>query len=101
VTDFGHSARVPEQGGGTILPGRVKDFDLSAVCPYGAICGIETNPRPRWPGDDVRACHRASGQNRLMAKLGAKCPAETERGYHVIFEGRDGRANCAPVMIAV
>ena len=86
-------AQAFEQGGGTIMQAEVKDFDLSA----GAICGIETT-QGRVACDDVVL---ATGvwSKPLMAKLGLNVPLETERGYHVIFEGATG-VPARPVMIA-
>ncbi|WP_304950651.1 NAD(P)/FAD-dependent oxidoreductase [Sulfitobacter sp.] len=89
----GALARAFEQGGGTILQAEVKDFDLSG----GAISGVETT-QGRVACDDIVL---ATGvwSKPLMAKLGLNVPLESERGYHVIFEGATG-GPARPVMIA-
>lgn len=86
-------AKAFEEMGGTIMQAEVKDFDLS----QGKITGVESSAG-RVPCDDVVL---ATGiwSKPLMAKLGIKVPLESERGYHIVFEGAEGGPS-RPVMVA-
>ena len=81
------------EGGGKIMQAEVKDFDLTG----GQITGVQTT-------EGVVACDAAvlaTGvwSKPMMAKLGLKVPLESERGYHIVFEGATGGPS-QPMMIA-
>lgn len=79
--------------GGKIVEAEVKDFDLTD----GRITGLQTT-RGAIPCD---AAVLATGvwSKPMMAKLGLNIPLESERGYHVVFEGATGGPR-QPTMIA-
>ena len=79
--------------GGKIVQSEVQDFDLNG----GIITGVQTN-------DGTIACDDvvlATGvwSKPLMRKLGLNVPLESERGYHIVFEGSSGGPS-RPIMIA-
>ncbi|MCZ4255438.1 FAD-dependent oxidoreductase [Sulfitobacter sp. PR48] len=79
--------------GGKIMQAEVTDFDLTD----GKITGVQTSTGTI-PCD---AAVLATGvwSKPMMAKLGLKVPLESERGYHVVFEGATGGPR-QPTMIA-
>ena len=79
--------------GGKVIEAEVKDFDLSG----GKITNVQTT-QGTIPCDDVVL---ATGvwSKPLMQKLGLNVPLETERGYHIVFEGASGGPS-RPTMIA-
>ncbi|MEM6306208.1 MAG: FAD-dependent oxidoreductase, partial [Pseudomonadota bacterium] len=88
-----HLARVLEGMGGRVVQAEVKDFDLSG----GQISAVHTSAGPL-------ACDRAviaTGvwSKPLMQKLGLDVPLESERGYHILFEGAEQGA-LSPTMVA-
>ncbi|MGB7242764.1 MAG: FAD-binding oxidoreductase [Sulfitobacter sp.] len=86
-------AQAFEQAGGTIIKADVKDFELTD----GVVTSVETD-QGSLPCDDVVL---AAGvwSKPMMAKLGVKVPLESERGYHIVFEGATGGPT-RPTMIA-
>lgn len=79
--------------GGKIIRAEIKDFEFDAERVRAVL--TEAGPVP---------CDRvilATGvwSKPLMAKLGLQVPLETERGYHVIFEGASGGPS-HPIMVA-
>jgi D-amino-acid dehydrogenase len=82
-----------KQGDGTIMQAEVKDFDFTD----GKITAVQTLQGTVSCDDVVLATGVWSKP--LMAKLGLKIPLESERGYHVIFEGATGGPT-RPTMIA-
>ncbi|MFD2741062.1 NAD(P)/FAD-dependent oxidoreductase [Sulfitobacter aestuarii] len=79
--------------GGRTVTAEVKDFDLSG----GVVSAVETT-EGRFDCDDVVL---ATGvwSKPLLLKLGLNVPLESERGYHVIFEGARGGPS-RPIMLA-
>ena len=79
--------------GGKIMLAEVKDFDLSG----GTVTSVQTT-QGAIPCDDVVL---ATGvwSKPLMQKLGLNVPLESERGYHIMFEGASGGPS-NPTMIA-
>ncbi len=79
--------------GGKIMQAEVTDFDLTD----GKITGVQTSTGTI-PCDAVVL---ATGvwSKPMMAKLGLNVPLESERGYHVVFEGATGGPR-QPTMIA-
>lgn len=82
-----------EQMGGVVRRAEVVDFDLSG----GRITAVHT-----WDGP--MPCDRvvlATGvwSKPLMQKLGLSVPLESERGYHIVFEGAE-HGPSAPTMVA-
>lgn len=86
-------ARAFQDMGGTIMQAEVMDFDLSGES-IMALCTTEGTVTC----DDVVL---ATGvwSKPMMAKLGLKVPLESERGYHIVFEGATGAPE-RPFMIA-
>ncbi|MEO1549584.1 MAG: FAD-dependent oxidoreductase [Pseudomonadota bacterium] len=79
--------------GGKIIRAEIKDFEFDAERVRAVL--TEAGPVP---------CDRvilATGvwSKPLLAKLGLQVPLETERGYHVIFEGASGGPS-HPIMVA-
>lgn len=79
--------------GGDIRQSEVVDFDLSG----GRITSVLTK-------DGALSCDAAvlaTGvwSKRLMKKLGISVPLESERGYHIVFEGAENGPT-APTMLA-
>lgn len=88
-----HLAQVFEGMGGQVVQAEVKDFDLSG----GQITSVHTD-------QGAMLCDRAviaTGvwSKPLMKKLGLNVPLETERGYHILFEGASNGA-ISPTMVA-
>ena len=79
--------------GGRTVQAEVRDFDLSG----GAIRAVETD-QGRF---DCDAAVLATGvwSKPLMRKLGLTVPLESERGYHIVYEGATGGPK-SPVMVA-
>lgn len=79
--------------GGNILQAEVTDFDLTD----GKITGVQTSTG----AIPCNAAVLATGvwSKPMMAKLGLNVPLESERGYHVVFEGATGGPR-QPTMIA-
>ncbi|APE42098.1 FAD-binding oxidoreductase [Sulfitobacter alexandrii] len=79
--------------GGKLVQATVKDFDMTD----GRVTGVLTDAG-KIPCD---ALVLATGvwSKPMMAKLGLNVPLETERGYHVVFEGATGGPR-QPTMIA-
>lgn len=86
-------ARVFEGMGGTVRRAEIRDFEMQG----GQVRAVLTDQGPV-------PCERvvlATGvwSKPLMAKLGLKVPLESERGYHIVFEGAEGGPG-HPMMIA-
>ncbi|MEL6167806.1 MAG: FAD-dependent oxidoreductase [Pseudomonadota bacterium] len=86
-------ASVFEGLGGQVLQAEIKDFETE----HDKVCAALTS-------QGRVACDRvvlATGvwSKPLMQKLGLTIPIETERGYHIVFEGAEGGPN-HPVMVA-
>lgn len=79
--------------GGKIVQTEVFDFDLTD----GSVTSVQTS-NGTIPCDDVVL---ATGvwSKPLMRKLGLNVPLESERGYHIVFEGSSGGPS-RPMMIA-
>ncbi len=79
--------------GGKVIQTEVQDFDLSC----GTVTGVLTS-QGRMACDDVVL---ATGvwSKPLMRKLRLNVPLESERGYHIVFEGASGGPT-RPMMIA-
>ncbi len=86
-------ARAFEEMGGKIMQAEVRDVDLTG----GQVRAVLTD-QGRLECDDLVV---ATGvwSKPLMRKLGIKVPLESERGYHVVFEGAEGGPS-RPFMIA-
>ncbi|NNE51283.1 MAG: FAD-binding oxidoreductase [Sulfitobacter sp.] len=86
-------AKAFEGMGGKVIEAEVKDVDVSG----GAVSGVLT-VHGRIDCDDLVL---ATGvwSKPLMAKLGLKVPLESERGYHIVFEGATGGPS-RPFMLA-
>lgn len=86
-------ASVFEGLGGTIRQSEIKDFDTTD----GQVTATLTTDGPV-PCDRVIL---ATGvwSKPLMKKLGLTIPIETERGYHIVFEGAEGGPS-HPIMVA-
>lgn len=79
--------------GGTIMQAEIKDFELTD----DKVTAVLTNAG-RQPCD--RAILATGVWSKpLMQKLGLSIPIETERGYHIIFEGATGGPS-HPIMVA-
>jgi len=79
--------------GGRIVQAEVKRFDL----PGGRLAGVETSAGRIACSRAVLATGAWSGP--AMKALGLSVPLETERGYHIVFEGAEGAPD-HPVMVA-
>ncbi|MEM9740798.1 MAG: FAD-binding oxidoreductase [Pseudomonadota bacterium] len=79
--------------GGTILEAEVTGFEFSD----GKVVGITTTQGLT----QCAAAVLATGvwSKSLMRQLGLSVPLETERGYHVVFEGAEGGPS-VPIMVA-
>lgn len=86
-------AQAFQQAGGTVMQAEVKDFDLTG----GTVTAVQTSQGIVACDDIVLATGVWSKP--LMAKLGLHVPLESERGYHVIFEGATGGPT-RPIMIS-
>jgi D-amino-acid dehydrogenase len=85
-------AQVFEKMGGNVRKAEIRDFEIEG----GAVSAVLTDQGPV-PCDAVVL---ATGvwSKPLMGKLGLKVPLETERGYHIVFEGATGGPH-HPMMI--
>ena len=81
------------EGGGKIMQAEVKDFDLTD----GQITGVQTTQGS--VACDAAVLATGVWSKPMMAKLGLQVPLESERGYHVVFEGAIGGPR-QPTMIA-
>ncbi|MEM8657968.1 MAG: FAD-dependent oxidoreductase [Pseudomonadota bacterium] len=86
-------ATVLEGLGGRIVKGTVQDVDLTS----GRITGVETDVG-RF-ACDLAVLATGVWSKPLMRKLGIDVPLETERGYHLVYEGAEGGPH-SPVMVA-
>ncbi|MBD3666229.1 FAD-dependent oxidoreductase [Sulfitobacter sp. TSTF-M16] len=88
-----HLAEVFQGMGGTLRQTEVKDFERTG----GQVTAVRTKDGPV-PCDQVVI---ATGvwSKPLMEKMGIKVPLETERGYHILFEGATNGA-LSPTMVA-
>lgn len=86
-------AQAFEGMGGTLMQAEVKDFDLSG----GQVSAVRTDQGTVACDDVVLATGVWSRP--MMAKLGLNVPLESERGYHIVFEGATGGPS-RPFMIA-
>ncbi|MEL6564139.1 MAG: FAD-binding oxidoreductase [Pseudomonadota bacterium] len=86
-------AAVFEGLGGTVQRADIKDVEITG----GKVAAVVTD-HGRQPCDQVIL---ATGvwSKPLMQKLGLNIPIETERGYHIVFEGATGGPS-HPVMVA-
>lgn len=86
-------ANVFEELGGRIIKAEIKDFELTD----GRVTQILTDTGAH-PCD--RAVIAAGVWSKpLMQKLGLSVPLESERGYHIVFEGAEG-GPAHPIMVA-
>ncbi len=86
-------ARAFQKMGGTVMQAEVKDFDLSG----GSVSAVQTTQGTVNCTEVVLATGVWSKP--MMAKLGLNVPLESERGYHIVFEGATGGPS-NPFMIA-
>ena len=86
-------AHALEGMGGVMRRSRVLDLDLAG----GRIAAVVTEDGP----EPCEAAVLATGawSKPLMRRLGIDVPLESERGYHILFEGAEGGPT-APTMIA-
>ena len=86
-------AAVFEGLGGKVRQGEIKDFELID----GKVTAVLTDTGRQ----DCDQAILATGvwSKPLMQKLGLNIPIETERGYHIVFEGATGGPS-HPVMVA-
>ncbi|WP_299778742.1 FAD-dependent oxidoreductase [uncultured Roseobacter sp.] len=81
------------QMGGKIVTTEVVDFDLSG----GRIKAVLTRDGPM--PCDTAVLATGVWSKPLMRKLGISVPLESERGYHIVFEGAENGPR-APTMVA-
>lgn len=81
------------QIGGKIVTTEVVDFDLSG----GRITAVLTRDGPM--PCDTAVLATGVWSKPLMRKLGISVPLESERGYHIVFEGAENGPR-APTMVA-
>jgi len=86
-------ARAFEALGGKVVTAQVENFDLSG----GTLKAIETTSGRILCDDVVLATGVWSKP--MMSKLGLNIPLESERGYHIVFEGASGGPS-RPIMVA-
>ena len=79
--------------GGMLRQAEVKDFSFTD----GKVSAVKTTTGPISCSNVVLATGVWSKP--LMKRLGLTIPLETERGYHVVFEGADG-GPAMPIMVA-
>lgn len=82
-----------ERLGGRSVIAEVRDFDLSG----GSVTAVETD-QGRFDCDTA-VITAGVWSKPLMKKLGISVPLETERGYHIIFEGAE-HGPTHPIMLA-
>ncbi|MBW4709241.1 FAD-binding oxidoreductase [Roseobacter sp. YSTF-M11] len=86
-------ADIFQKGGGVIRTGEVVDFDLS----QGRVNAVITTEGAL--RCDAAILATGVWSKPLMKKLGISVPQESERGYHIVFEGAE-KGPRAPTMVA-
>lgn len=79
--------------GGTWRQAEVRDFRFEG----DKVCAVETSAGPI-PCSDV-VLTAGVWSKPLMKRLGLTIPMESERGYHIVFEGAENGPSC-PMMVA-